>query len=160
MPLSKDETQLLQQINQGVPTEVRDRYHLLDEKLHDDTITPDEHQELIDIINQIELADAERIFSVIQLAQLRNTTIHAIIDQLGMCRPIAAWEPETELTTLEINTANRAPAEEENPWLATAGIFANDPMLEPMLQEILANREAERLKIGRLYPLLLCHLQK
>jgi hypothetical protein len=147
MPLSKDETQLLQQINQGVATEVRKRYRLLDEKLHDNTITSDEHQELSDIINQIELADAERIVALIQLAQLRNTGVDALIDQLAIRRPIEAWEPQSEMTTLEITPANRAPVAEENPWLATAGIFADDPMLEPMLQEILANREAERLEI-------------
>ncbi len=30
-----------------------------------------------------------------------------------------------------------------NPWLATAGIFADDRMLEPMLEEILAERAME-----------------
>ena len=40
--------------------------------------------------------------------------------------------------------ATSAVAGHTNPWLATAGIFAGDPMLEPMLQAILAAREAER----------------
>jgi len=33
---------------------------------------------------------------------------------------------------------------EANPWLATAGSFADDPALEPMLSEIYAARAAER----------------
>lgn len=85
--LSKEETQLLQQINQGVPAEVRKRYRLLDEKLHDGTITDKEHQELSDIINRIELADAERIIHLIKLAQLRNTTVDLLMDQLGIRKP-------------------------------------------------------------------------
>lgn len=32
----------------------------------------------------------------------------------------------------------------DNPWLRTAGIFADDPTLMPMLAEIYASREAER----------------
>jgi predicted RNase H-like HicB family nuclease len=32
---------------------------------------------------------------------------------------------------------------ESNPWLATAGIFADDETLEPMLREIYAARDAE-----------------
>lgn len=64
---------------------------------------------------------------------------------------IEEWLLETEITTLEINTpiSTSMPQEsmpQENPWLATAGGFADDPMLEPMLQKILAEREAERPK--------------
>lgn len=88
--LSKDETQLLQQINQGVPAEVRKRYRLLDEKLHDGTITSQEHQELQDIINRIELSDAERIIHLIKLAQLRNTTVDLLMNQLGIRKPTYA----------------------------------------------------------------------
>ena len=60
---------------------------------------------------------------------------------------IEEWLIETEITTLEINTSSFATppqASPSNPWLATAGIFAGDPMLEPLLQEILAAREAAR----------------
>jgi hypothetical protein len=142
-----DETELLQQIYRGVPGTVRKRYRLLDEKLHNGTITTDEHQELCNLINQIELTDAERIFALIQLAQLRNTTVDSLMNQLKIQWPIETWESEIEITTLVFNTPNQASVIEENPWLATAGIFANDPMLEPMLKEILANREVERLEI-------------
>lgn len=57
---------------------------------------------------------------------------------------IEEWLLETEITTLEINTPISTPMPQENPWLATAGVFADDPMLEPILQKILAEREAER----------------
>ena len=68
-------------------------------------------------------------------------TRHEALRQLKTA--IEAWLVETEITTLEINTPVSSPAIQENPWLATAGIFADDPMLEPILQEILAAREAD-----------------
>lgn len=88
--LSKDEARLLQLINQGVPPEVRSRYQLLDEKLHDETITVAEHQELLELINQIELADAERMRYLVELAQLRNTPLDSLMDQLGIRNPTYA----------------------------------------------------------------------
>jgi len=72
-------------------------------------------------------------------------TRHEAVRQLKLA--IEQWLLDTEITTIEINTPAQQPAldaVQENPWLATAGIFADDPMLEPMLQEILAAREAER----------------
>ena len=73
----------------------------------------------------------------------RNVALHRLKTA------IEEWLIETEITTLEINTSSFATPPQTgqtNPWLATAGIFADDPMLEPMLQEILAAREAERVR--------------
>jgi predicted RNase H-like HicB family nuclease len=58
---------------------------------------------------------------------------------------IEAWLLETEITTINIVTPTGQEKAEQNPWLATAGIFANDPTLEAMLDEIYAARAAERL---------------
>jgi DNA-binding GntR family transcriptional regulator len=85
--LPPNEADLLQKINQGVPTEVRDRYEVLNEKLHQEIISPEEHQELLEIIDQIELADAERLHYLIELAQLRNMPVDTLMDQLGIRRP-------------------------------------------------------------------------
>jgi hypothetical protein len=81
---------LLQQINRGVSAEVRQRYEDLNDKLHDETITPDEHQELLKLIEQIELADAERMRHLIDLAQLRQVSLDTLLDQLGIRRPTYA----------------------------------------------------------------------
>lgn len=54
------------------------------------------------------------------------------------------WWAGTEITTVEISVTKPAADSRQNPWLATAGIFANDPALEPMLREIYAARAAER----------------
>lgn len=84
--LSPAETELLQQINQGLPSTLRSRYTKLNAKLHDETITPAEHEELLQLTDQIEQADAERLRHLIALAQLRQVSVETLMDQLGICR--------------------------------------------------------------------------
>lgn len=50
---------------------------------------------------------------------------------------------EVEVTSMEIDVP-RADAVRGNPWLDMAGIFADDPELMPMLEEIYAERKRER----------------
>jgi len=78
---------LLQKINQGLPTEVRKRYEELNDKLHEETITPEEHQVLLQLIDRLELADAERLRHLIELAGIRNVTVDALMSQLDIRRP-------------------------------------------------------------------------
>lgn len=85
--VSLEESQLLTRINHGVPTEVRMRYQLLNEKLHEDQITADEHQELLGLIDQIEMADAERLRALIELARVRGTSVEAVMQQLQIRQP-------------------------------------------------------------------------
>jgi len=84
--LPKDETELLQQINRGLPADIRQRYDALNAKLHDGTITPKEHEELLTLIDRIELADAERMQLLVALAQLRGVSVDTLMEQLGICR--------------------------------------------------------------------------
>ena len=85
--LSTTETDLLQQINQGLPPTIRPRYEELNAKLHEETITPAEHEELLQLSDQIEQADAERLRHLIALAQLRQVSIDTLMDQIGIRRP-------------------------------------------------------------------------
>jgi hypothetical protein len=84
--LSKDETELLQQINCGLPANIQQRYDALNAKLHDETITSTEHEELLTLIDRIELADAERMQRLIALARLRGVSVDTLIEQLGIRR--------------------------------------------------------------------------
>lgn len=88
--LPQEEAELLQKINQGVPLEIRSRYDELHEKMLDEMLTPDEQQEFIDLSDQIKFADAERLKHLILLAQLRNTTVDSLMDQLGLRRRVYA----------------------------------------------------------------------
>ncbi len=88
--LPKNEAELLQKINQGLPPEVRKRYAELNAKLHEETIAPEEHQELLQLVDRIELADAERLQHLIELARIRNVSVDTLMNQLEIRRPAHA----------------------------------------------------------------------
>lgn len=85
--LSKNEADLLQKINRGPSPEVRRRYADLSAALREETITSKEHQELLALIDQIELADAERMQHLVALAQLRQVSVDTLMHQLGIHPP-------------------------------------------------------------------------
>ncbi|MFQ6057391.1 MAG: STAS/SEC14 domain-containing protein [Anaerolineae bacterium] len=87
--LPEREAELLQKINQGLPTALQQRYDELSAKLQANTITSAEHQELLQLIDQIELADAERMQHLIELAQLRSLSLDELMNQLGIHHPPA-----------------------------------------------------------------------
>lgn len=86
--LSPQEATLLQKINQGLPETLLQRYGKLTEKLRTETISTAEHQELNRLIDQIELADAERLQYLIELAQLRGISLDELMAQLGISTPL------------------------------------------------------------------------
>ncbi|MDZ7364141.1 MAG: hypothetical protein ONB46_26020 [candidate division KSB1 bacterium] len=59
-------------------------------KLHEETIAPEEHQELLQLIDRIELADAERLQHLIELARIRNVSVDMLMNQLEIRRPAHA----------------------------------------------------------------------
>lgn len=88
--LSKEEADLLQKINQGLSPDAWQRYDSLNEKLHEETISPEEHQEFLKLVDQIEMADAERLFHLIELSRIRRVSVDALMDQLGLRRSVYA----------------------------------------------------------------------
>jgi hypothetical protein len=84
------EAALLKQVNLGISATVWQRYNELRTKLQDETIISTEQQELTQITDQIEEANARRIEALVQLAHLRNTTLDALIDELGLRPPAYA----------------------------------------------------------------------
>ncbi len=83
----KEEAELLQQINQGLPPDVQQRYDELTAKRRAETLTPEEHQELLALVGRIEQADAERVRALTELAQLRNVSVTTLMAELGIRRP-------------------------------------------------------------------------
>jgi len=61
-----------------------------------------------------------------------------------MCSSSENWLRDIEVILIEISLPESKPGELDNPWLATAGMFADDPDLLPMLAEIYAERDAEK----------------
>jgi hypothetical protein len=82
--LSKAEADLLQKINLGLSPEMWEQYHALIVKRHSETLTSQEQARLIEISDQIEQANADRIQYLIELANLRGTSLEAIMQKLGI----------------------------------------------------------------------------
>lgn len=85
--LPKQESILLQQINAGASDMIQKRYTELQTKLHHETISADEHQELLALIDKIELVDATRLQALLELAQLRQVSLQELMRQLGIHPP-------------------------------------------------------------------------
>ncbi len=85
--LSKAEAELMQQINEGLPVETWRQYHALIARREADTLTADEQQVLVGLIDQVETVHARRLGYLLELANLRGTTLDAVMDALGIVKP-------------------------------------------------------------------------
>jgi hypothetical protein len=70
--LSERESELLLAINQGLPPKISERYRTLMNRRRAETLTPEEHQELLSLTEEAERVQAERIEHLAELAQLRG----------------------------------------------------------------------------------------
>lgn len=82
--LSPEEAQLLAKINLGLSAAEWERYHTLVARRKAETITPDEQTELIALSDRLEEANAQRIGYLAELAQVRHTTLDAVMSELGL----------------------------------------------------------------------------
>lgn len=82
--LPKREAELLQSINQSLSQIEWQRYRVLLGKRQAEVLTPEEQAELIELSDRIEEANAERIAYVAELADIRRTTLPALMKELGL----------------------------------------------------------------------------
>lgn len=82
--LPHQEAELLQKINRSLTQVQWERYDQLVGKRRAEALTPDELDELIALSDQIEAANVRRIKYLAELAQLRATTVSALIVELGI----------------------------------------------------------------------------
>ncbi len=85
--LTVAESELLQKINQGMPEHGWLRYKELIAKRRAETLSTDEQTELIEISDQVELANAERMAHLAELARLRGTPLEDLMRELGIRAP-------------------------------------------------------------------------
>ncbi len=78
------EADLLQRINFGLSTEMWDEYYALIDKRQAEILTADEHPRLIEISDQIEALNVERIQALVQLAALRQQSLENVMGDLGI----------------------------------------------------------------------------
>lgn len=75
--------------------------------------------------------------------RVEGKTRHEALERLRLT--LEEWLKGTEVTSVEVTVPQDDPNAKRNPWLDTAGLFADDTTLEPMLGRIYAERAAERL---------------
>jgi len=85
--LAAEEARLLEKVNQGLSPFERQRYDELTAKRRAETLTSEEHRQLLDLIDQIEHADAERVRALTVLAQLRDVSVETLMADLGIRSP-------------------------------------------------------------------------
>jgi len=86
-PLSESETELLLQINQGIPADLQSRFDKLIQKRQSEIIGPGELEELIQISGHIEELDARRLTALDALARLRGVPLSSLMVSLGIAAP-------------------------------------------------------------------------
>lgn len=82
-----EETKLLQEINQGIPPEVNNRYETLLDKRDEEIITEAEYAELLDLSEQIENLGVKRIEALSELAAIRQVSLPQLMKDMGIQRP-------------------------------------------------------------------------
>lgn len=82
--LTQAESELLLKIKQGLPPAMQQKLDELIAKRQTQTLTSEEHQELMRLTEHIEKADAERLQHLLKLASLRNISLDELMQQLGI----------------------------------------------------------------------------
>ncbi len=85
--LKHPESELLLQINRGIPPELRERYEALSAKRQAETLNSEEYAELLRLTGQIEQLDAVRLTALAELARLRQTSLAELMQTLGIQPP-------------------------------------------------------------------------
>ena len=85
--LSDNESALFTIINQALPESERQRLAELAERRSDETLTPGEHSDLLELQQRLEALHAARVKALAELAQLRGVTLTAVMEQLGIQLP-------------------------------------------------------------------------
>ncbi|MBM4086669.1 MAG: STAS/SEC14 domain-containing protein [Planctomycetes bacterium] len=85
--LPQPEAELLLKINRGIPAGMGNRYSQLTAKRRAETLSPEEHRELLRLTEQVERVEADRIKHLARLARIRNTTLSKLVKDLGIRTP-------------------------------------------------------------------------
>jgi hypothetical protein len=87
---SPAETQLLRQIQQGLPEETWRRYHELVARRETETLTDPEQAELVTLADTVEGWNIRRLELASDLARLRGVPWETIVEELHLVRPAHA----------------------------------------------------------------------
>ncbi|MFM8004299.1 MAG: STAS/SEC14 domain-containing protein, partial [Dolichospermum sp.] len=77
-------SELLLKINQGIPLDIQKDYNNLIAKRDAETLTNHEYKELLNLTQQIEKQQAQRIEYLAELASLRGISLNTLMENLGI----------------------------------------------------------------------------
>ncbi len=83
-PEDLSEKELLAEINRGLSAAEWKRYKELIDRRREETLTSDEHAELIATTDRLEEANAFRVQCLVELARRRQVTMSVLMDELGI----------------------------------------------------------------------------
>ena len=81
------ESELILRTNQGLPEVLRDRYADLIDRRRDESLTPEEHEELLRLTAEEERTEADRLSALAELARVRGVPLPTLMDDLGIPAP-------------------------------------------------------------------------
>lgn len=84
------ESELLLKINEGIPSDIQKRYNELIAKRQAEQLTIDEYTELLQLTQQVEKFETQRVEYLAELARLRGTSLTALMENLGIRPPTYA----------------------------------------------------------------------
>ncbi|MGI2904837.1 STAS/SEC14 domain-containing protein [Tolypothrix sp. VBCCA 56010] len=82
--LPQAEAELLLKINQGIPANLQRDYKELMTKRDDEILTEYEYQKLLQLTDEIEKIQAQRIENLAELARMRGISLTALMENLGI----------------------------------------------------------------------------
>jgi len=82
--LSTQESELLKQINQGLPEDLARRLEALISRRQAEALTDDEQTELIRLGDEAERLEASRVKALAELATARRTTLPRLMQEMGL----------------------------------------------------------------------------
>jgi hypothetical protein len=82
--ISKRETELLGRINSGLSEPQARRLKALDARREEETLTPEQHAELLGLVDESERLAVGRAEALVELARHRGTTVPSLMRELGL----------------------------------------------------------------------------
>ncbi len=80
------ESELIVHINQGLPEAMRERYKELIDRRRDESLTPEEHEQLLRLTAEEERIEGDRLSALAELARIRGIPLRTLMDDLGSRR--------------------------------------------------------------------------
>ena len=75
------ESELLNRIQNWAPHDLLNRYRHLGDLRRAETLTSDEHEELLHLVQKVEQLQNERLYRMVELAQLRGIPLQDLVAQ-------------------------------------------------------------------------------